>query len=177
MDSCLDGNAQVSTIVKAYNYHLSPIACFRRYITTEACKLAVLALVIWRLDYYSGLLNAANRTPGQQTAEHPESGCETGGEAAGATRSVVACQPELAAAPLAALCDSGWHTSCACMFATPSLTLGLPICESCSLSMPWTSGCVERPISSWFLAVQRGEWEELALVWLAPRSGTLFQKP
>ena len=73
-------------------------------------------------------------------------------------------------------CDSGWHTSCVCMFATASMTLGLSICESFSLSMPGTSGCVGQPFSSWFLAAQRGEWEELALVWLAPRPGTLFHK-
>ena len=33
--------------------------------------------------------------------------------------------------------------------------------------MPGTSDCVRCPISSWFLAAQRGEWEELALVGLA----------
>ncbi len=59
MDSCLNGDAQVSAIVKACNYHLFQVARVRRYITTEACKLAVLALVITRLDYCNGLLSAA----------------------------------------------------------------------------------------------------------------------
>ena len=40
-------------------YHPSQIARVRRNITTDACKLAVLALLISRLDYCNGLLSAA----------------------------------------------------------------------------------------------------------------------
>ncbi len=59
MDSCLDGSAHVSSILKSCNFHLSQIARIRRYITDNACKLAVLGLVISRMDYCNGLLGAA----------------------------------------------------------------------------------------------------------------------
>ena len=49
----------MSAIIKACNYHLSQIALVRQYITESACKLAVLGLVISRLDYCNGLLFAA----------------------------------------------------------------------------------------------------------------------
>ena len=59
LDSRLDSSARVSAIIKACNYHLSQIAHVRQYITESACKLAVLGLVISRLDYCNGLLCAA----------------------------------------------------------------------------------------------------------------------
>ena len=58
LDNCLDGSSQVSAMVKACNYHLFQIARIRHYISDESCKLAVLALVISRLDYCNSLLAA-----------------------------------------------------------------------------------------------------------------------
>lgn len=59
MDSRLDGSAQLSAVLRSCNYHRSQIARVRHYISDSACKLAVLGLVIYRLDYCNGLLSAA----------------------------------------------------------------------------------------------------------------------
>ena len=59
MNTHLDASDQVSAIVRSCNYHLCRIAQVRRYISEEACKLAVLALIISRLDYCNGLLAGA----------------------------------------------------------------------------------------------------------------------
>ena len=59
MNTHLDASDQVSAIVRSCNYHLRRIAQVRQYISEEACKLAVLALVISRLDYCNGLLAGA----------------------------------------------------------------------------------------------------------------------
>lgn len=58
LDSCLNRTAQVSAIVRSCNYHLYQIGQVRHYISDESCKLAVLALVVSRLDYCNGLLAA-----------------------------------------------------------------------------------------------------------------------
>ncbi|KAJ8036170.1 hypothetical protein HOLleu_20059 [Holothuria leucospilota] len=44
-------NAQVTNIVKAVNFHLINISRKRRFLTTEATKLAIHALVTSQLDY------------------------------------------------------------------------------------------------------------------------------
>ena len=59
LDSRLEGSAQVSAIVKSCNFHLYQIARVRCYISDDACKLAILALVVSRLDYCNGLMAAA----------------------------------------------------------------------------------------------------------------------
>lgn len=59
MNTHLNADGQVSAVVKSCNYHLHRIAQVRRYISDEACKSAVLALVISRLDYCNGLLAGA----------------------------------------------------------------------------------------------------------------------
>ena len=59
MNSHLDASDKVSAIVRSCNHHLRRIARVRQYISDEACKLAVLALVISRLDYCNGLLAGA----------------------------------------------------------------------------------------------------------------------
>ena len=55
-ESAMSMNAQVSNIVKAANYHLVNISRARRFITTEATKLAIHSLVTSRLDYCNSLL-------------------------------------------------------------------------------------------------------------------------
>ena len=55
-DSHLDGDAHISSIVRSCNFHLYQLARVRRYISDEACRLAVLALVVSRLDYCNALL-------------------------------------------------------------------------------------------------------------------------
>ena len=62
MDSHLGGGAQVSAIAKSCNYHLHRIARIRHYISDDACKLAVLALVVSRLDYCNGMLAASTES-------------------------------------------------------------------------------------------------------------------
>ena len=59
MNTHLDASDQVSAIGRSCNYHLRRIAQVRQYISEEACKLAVLALVISHLDYCNGLLAGA----------------------------------------------------------------------------------------------------------------------
>lgn len=59
MDSRLDGSSQVSAVLRSCNYHLYQIARVRHYISDDACKLAVLALVVSRLDYCNELLAGA----------------------------------------------------------------------------------------------------------------------
>ena len=59
MNTHLDASDQVSAIVRSCNHHLRRIAQVRQYISEGACKLAVLALVISRLDYCNGLFAGA----------------------------------------------------------------------------------------------------------------------
>lgn len=59
MNIHLDAGDQISAVVKSCNYHLRKIAQVRHYISDEACKLAVLTLVMSRLDYCNGLLSGA----------------------------------------------------------------------------------------------------------------------
>ena len=156
MDSCLDCNAEVSTIVRTCNYHLSQIACVHCYIITEACKLAVLALVISHLGYCNDLLSVGTEQQLSKLQSIQNQAVRlVVREATGATQSGVACQPELAAAPLAAsVTAAGIQAVFACAFLSARATH----------SMPGISDCVGHPISSEFLATQRGEREELALV-------------
>ena len=56
LDSHLAVGPQVSATVKSCNFQLCQISRVRRYITAGTCRLAVLALVISRLDYCNSLL-------------------------------------------------------------------------------------------------------------------------
>ena len=58
MNTHLDGSNQISAVVRSCNYHLHRIAQVRQY-SSDACKLAVLFLIVSRLDYCSGLLAGA----------------------------------------------------------------------------------------------------------------------
>ena len=60
-DSHLDGDAHISSIVRLCNFHLYQLAKVHCYISDEACCLAVLALVISRLDYCNTLLAGASQ--------------------------------------------------------------------------------------------------------------------
>ena len=61
-DSHLDGDTHISSIrVRSCNFHLYQLARVRCYISDEACRLAVLALVISRLDYCNALLVGASQ--------------------------------------------------------------------------------------------------------------------
>lgn len=55
-DPGMSMNAEVTNIVKAANFHLINISRARRFLTTEATKLAIHALVTSRLDYCNGIL-------------------------------------------------------------------------------------------------------------------------
>lgn len=59
LDSHLAGGSQVSATVRSCNFHLCQISRVCRYITNAACRLAVIALVISRLDYCNRLLAPA----------------------------------------------------------------------------------------------------------------------
>ncbi|KAJ8048175.1 hypothetical protein HOLleu_00372 [Holothuria leucospilota] len=55
-DPGMSMNAQVTNIVKAANFHLINISRAHRFLTTEATKLAIHALVTSRLDYCNSIL-------------------------------------------------------------------------------------------------------------------------
>ena len=59
MNTHLDASDQISAEGRCHNYHLRRIAQVPRYISDEACKSAVLALVIRCSDYCKGLLAGA----------------------------------------------------------------------------------------------------------------------
>ncbi len=61
-DRHLSGGSHVSATVKSANFHLCQISRVRRYISDAACRLAVIALVISRLDYCNGLLSGATES-------------------------------------------------------------------------------------------------------------------
>ena len=56
MDSGLTMEKQVNAISKSCVYHIRNIGKVRQYITIDACKILVLALVTSRLDYGNALL-------------------------------------------------------------------------------------------------------------------------
>ena len=56
MDSGLTMEKQVNAISKSYFYHIRNIGKVRQYITNDACKILVQALVTSRLDYGNALL-------------------------------------------------------------------------------------------------------------------------
>ena len=56
LDCQLVRDAHVSTVVKSGNFHLYQLSRVRHFITDEACKLAVHALVMSRLDFCNSLL-------------------------------------------------------------------------------------------------------------------------
>ena len=55
-DEDLSMTAQVTSVVKACNFHSRNIGKIRRYLTTEACKTAIQGLVVSRMDYCCSLL-------------------------------------------------------------------------------------------------------------------------
>ena len=59
----LDTNYQISAVVRSCNYPLRRIAQAHQYISDEACKLAILALVIIRLDYCNEFFAGATKPP------------------------------------------------------------------------------------------------------------------
>ena len=58
MDSHLSMSHQVSAICKSCNFHLYRLSSIRRYLTVEATRNAVQALITSRLDYCDSLLAA-----------------------------------------------------------------------------------------------------------------------
>ena len=56
MDSGLTMEKQVNAISKSYFYHIRNIGKVRQYITNDACKILVQALVTSRLDHGNTLL-------------------------------------------------------------------------------------------------------------------------
>ena len=56
LDCQLVRDAHVSAVVKSCNFHLYQLSRVRHFITDEACKLAVHALVVSRLDFCNRLL-------------------------------------------------------------------------------------------------------------------------
>ena len=61
LNSHLDGDAHISAIVRACNFHLYQLERVRCYISDETCHLVVLALVISGLDYCNALLVGASQ--------------------------------------------------------------------------------------------------------------------
>lgn len=57
LDSCLNMEKQVNAVTKSCFYQIRNIGRIRQYITEEACKTLVQALVISRLDYGNALLH------------------------------------------------------------------------------------------------------------------------
>ena len=55
-DSYLNMNKHVIAVIKSCNFHLSRIAHIRSYLTIDACKTLIQALVIARLDYGNSTL-------------------------------------------------------------------------------------------------------------------------
>lgn len=56
LDSNLNRSPHVSAVVKSCNYHLRQLIRIRQYITADACKRAVHALIISRLHYCNSLM-------------------------------------------------------------------------------------------------------------------------
>ena len=56
MDNSLTMEKQVNAISKSYFYHIRNIGKVRQYITNDACKILVQALITSRLDYGNALL-------------------------------------------------------------------------------------------------------------------------
>ena len=56
MDHHMSMDKQVTAICKACNFHLYRLSSIRRYLTTDATKSAVQALITSRLDYCNSLL-------------------------------------------------------------------------------------------------------------------------
>ena len=57
MDQHLSMDQQVTAICKACNFHLYRLSSIRRYLTTDAARSAVQALITSRLDYCNSLLS------------------------------------------------------------------------------------------------------------------------
>ena len=57
MDQHLSMTDHVTAVCAACNYHLYRLSSVRNYLTTEAAKSAVKAVVTSRLDYYKSLLH------------------------------------------------------------------------------------------------------------------------
>ena len=55
-DQHLSMNDQVTTVIKACNFHLRNISYARQYLSDKACQTAVQALVVARFDYCCSLL-------------------------------------------------------------------------------------------------------------------------
>ena len=55
MDKCLKFDAHFNKIFKNCICYLRNISKMRRYLTTEACKLPIYALLTSRLDYCNSL--------------------------------------------------------------------------------------------------------------------------
>ena len=58
-ESTLNRSPHITAVIKSCNYHLRQLGRIRKYITAEACKRAVHALIISRLDYCNSLLIGA----------------------------------------------------------------------------------------------------------------------
>ncbi|XP_072050376.1 uncharacterized protein [Amphiura filiformis] len=59
-DPPLSMKVQISSIIKCVSYHLRNLSRIRRYLTQDACKLAVQSLIFSRIDYGNALLYGAN---------------------------------------------------------------------------------------------------------------------
>ena len=70
MDSHLSMSHQVSAICKSCNFHLDRLSSIRRYLTVEATRNAVQALITSRLDYCKSGNN--NISPGEPVTEDAE---------------------------------------------------------------------------------------------------------
>ena len=62
MDQHLNLDRQANKIFKLCMFHLRNISKIRRFLTTEACKLLVHALVTSRLDYCNSILYGCNQS-------------------------------------------------------------------------------------------------------------------
>ena len=62
LDFRLDDSTHNSAVIKAWNFHLRQIARVRHYLTQKACSVAVLALVVPRLDYCNGVMGTATNS-------------------------------------------------------------------------------------------------------------------
>jgi hypothetical protein len=69
LDSNLNMEKQVNSITKSCFYQIRNIGRIRQYITDEACKTLVQALIISRLDYGNSLLQGSPRFPGDCTCQ------------------------------------------------------------------------------------------------------------
>ena len=62
MDQHLKLDMHVNKVFKVCMFHLRNISKIRRFLTTEACKLLIHALVTSRLDYCNSILYACNQS-------------------------------------------------------------------------------------------------------------------